>query len=337
MKLDSGYLWLGLYFILNLSLTLYNKAILNNFRFPWTLTAIHTLCGTIGCYLLYQFGYFIPARLGKHEDLVMLMFSALYTINIAISNVSLNLVSVSFHQVIRAMTPVFTIIISIAFLQKSYSAMTYISLFPVVIGVAFATFGEYDYTFIGFFLTILGTLLASIKTIVTNRIQVGRLKLNPLDLLLRLSPLAFLQCLMYAYATGELSKVSEFSATHMTSNLMLGLLMNGVIAFALNIVSFTANKKTSALTMTVAGNVKQVLSITLAVMIFNININFINACGIFLTLLGGAWYGYVELSQKKTNNSPHLLPTMISTDIKHDLINDRHSHTLSEKNHLVNV
>ncbi|KAL0077009.1 triose-phosphate transporter family-domain-containing protein [Phycomyces blakesleeanus] len=307
---DSKYAWLGLYFILNLSLTLYNKAILIDFRYPWTLTAIHTLCGTAGCYLMYLAGYFTPAKLGNQENLVMIMFSFLYTINIAISNVSLSLVSVAFHQVVRAMTPVFTVMISIVFLNKSYSSMIYLSLLPVVLGVGFATFGEYDYTMIGFLLTILGTLLAAIKTIVTNRVQAGRLKLHPLDLLSRMSPMAFFQCLFYSYATGELETVREFSSYNMTTNLAWGLFFNGVLAFGLNFVSFTANKKAGPLTMTVAANVKQVLSIILAVIIFKLNINVTNAFGIILTLVGGAWYGKVEAAEKQ---KVPTLPTIMET------------------------
>ncbi|KAI8888952.1 TPT-domain-containing protein [Backusella circina FSU 941] len=261
-------------------------------------------------------GYFTPAKLGDNENLIMVMFSVLYTINIAISNVSLNLVSVAFHQVVRAMTPVFTVIISLMFLQKSFPKKIYLSLLPVVLGVTFATYGEYDYTMVGFLLTVLGTVLASIKTIVTNRVQVGRLKLHPLDLLLRMSPLAFVQCIFYAHMTGELDEVREFSSSYMTFNLASGLLFNGVIAFALNVVSFTANKKTSALTMTVAGNVKQVLSIILAVVIFNLNINKTNAFGIILTLVGGAWYGYAEMSQKL--KAPNVLPTHLTSDKHND-------------------
>ncbi|KAI8146004.1 triose-phosphate transporter family-domain-containing protein [Fennellomyces sp. T-0311] len=308
-SIDSRYVWLGLYFAFNLGLTLYNKAILLDFRYPWSLTAIHTLCGSIGCYILYFFGYFTPVKLGEHENMVMLMFSVLYTINIAISNVSLNLVSVAFHQVVRAMTPVFTVMISIVFLQKSFSNLTYLSLLPVVIGVGFATFGEYGYTAVGFMLTVLGTVLAAVKTVVTNRILVGRLKLEPLDLLMRMSPLAFVQCIFYAYITGELGRVQEFSSSNMTVGLASGLIVNGIMAFGLNIVSFTANKKTGALTMTVAGNVKQVLSIILAVIIFKLNINATNAFGIILTLLGGAWYGKVEMSERANRS---VLPTVSS-------------------------
>jgi hypothetical protein len=102
-------------------------------------------------------------------------------------------------------------------------------------------------------LTVLGTILAAIKTIVTNRVQVGRLKLHPLDLLLRMSPLACMQTLIYAQLTGELDAVREFAAENMSTHMLFGLLTNGAVAFLLNVVSFTANKKTSALTMTVAG------------------------------------------------------------------------------------
>ncbi|KAI8380909.1 uncharacterized protein BYT42DRAFT_593013 [Radiomyces spectabilis] len=253
--LDSSALWLTMYFFFNLGLTLYNKVILSlfDFPFPWTLTAIHTLCGAIGSYAFWKFNLFTPSKLGEKENMVMLSFSVLYTINIAISNVSLNLVTVPFHQVVRAMTPVFTVMLSVAFLSKSYSRMTYISLLPVVAGVAFATFGDYSYTAIGFFLTVLGTVLAALKTVVTNRVQVGRLKLHPLDLLLRMSPLAFIQTLIYSYLTGEMAAVSTYVQTQFSFSLFFALLINGVLAFGLNVVSFTANKKTSALTMTVAG------------------------------------------------------------------------------------
>jgi hypothetical protein len=38
------------------------------------------------------------------------------------------------------------------------------------------------------------------------------------------------------------------------------------------------------------GNVKQVLSIVLAVVIFDLSITAMNGLGILLTLAGGAWY-----------------------------------------------
>jgi hypothetical protein len=51
--------WLGLYFLFNLGLTLYNKVVLVTFPFPYTLTAMHALCGSIGCYVLQEYGFYV--------------------------------------------------------------------------------------------------------------------------------------------------------------------------------------------------------------------------------------------------------------------------------------
>ncbi|GAA5878972.1 hypothetical protein JCM16303_007249 [Sporobolomyces ruberrimus] len=310
-RLDTPAAWLLLYFAFNLGLTLFNKLVLQGFPFPWTLTAIQMLSGTIGTQIALSRGFFVQARLTTKENIVMLAFSGLYTINIAVSNLSLHLVSVPFHQVVRAMTPLFTMALSIALYRKRYSRQTYLALVPVIMGVAFATFGDYSATAWGFFLTLIGAVLAAFKTIITNRVQVGRLKLHPLDLLVRMSPLAFMQCVFFGWWSGELDRVRIYGATEMSQRKATALAINGAIAFGLNVVSFTANKKTSALTMTVAANVKQVLSIVLAVVIFNLALNPTNLLGIVLTLFGGAWYAKVELQEKQARavsaaNTPNL-------------------------------
>ena len=51
--------WLALYFLFNLGLTLYNKIVLVTFPFPYTLTAVHAFCGSIGCYVLQEYGFYV--------------------------------------------------------------------------------------------------------------------------------------------------------------------------------------------------------------------------------------------------------------------------------------
>lgn len=91
---DSQFFWLGLYFTFNLGLTLFNKGVLLRFPFPYTLTALHALCGSIGGYVLLENGVFTPARLGTRETVALVAFSILYAINIVVSNMSLQLVTV---------------------------------------------------------------------------------------------------------------------------------------------------------------------------------------------------------------------------------------------------
>jgi hypothetical protein len=61
--------WLVLYFCFNLALTLYNKMVLVKFPFPYTLTAIHALFGSIGCYILHEQGLFVrlPSVFNAHH------------------------------------------------------------------------------------------------------------------------------------------------------------------------------------------------------------------------------------------------------------------------------
>lgn len=77
------------YFSLNLVLTIYNKAVLGGFAFPWLLTALHCSCVFIGCYGLLSRDYFKLTQLERSSNLVLVAFSVLFTLNIAISNVSL--------------------------------------------------------------------------------------------------------------------------------------------------------------------------------------------------------------------------------------------------------
>ncbi|KAG8969719.1 UAA transporter [Tulasnella sp. 425] len=406
-----------------MGLTLYNKTVLVHFPFPYSLTALHTFCGTIGCIWLRRIGYFTPARLTIRQNLTLAAFSVLYTLNIAVSNLSLQLVTVPFHQVVRASAPFFTILVAYILGASrgkgllGVGATKLLSLLPVIAGVGFATYGDYSFTAWGFILTLLGTFLAALKTVLTSILQTPSassrltstlpvatpvtakpgyeyslppspipgtktlpnvqngaytplkspylsahpephqylhhhqrpsstfhswssslakrlaplkrifnrsgfvtkrfdldfglsdqnvvstsIKLHPLDLLMRMSPLAFVQCIGYAWASGEMERAMVHKGPGLegwSQKSATVLLLNGIIAFLLNIVSLTANQKNGPLTMTVAANVKQVLTVLLAMYMFHLTITPANSIGIALTLAGGAWYGALEYAEKK--------------------------------------
>jgi drug/metabolite transporter (DMT)-like permease len=118
---------------------------------------------------------------------------------------------------------------------------------------------------------------------------------------MRMSPLAALQALACATVTGE---VSGF-LTHMSSpevsliptTLTLG--GNGFLAFLLNIASFNTNKLAGALTMTVCGNLKQIMTVALGIFMFNVNVDFLNGLGMVVTLGGAILFSKSELDSKK--------------------------------------
>ena len=220
------------------------------------------------------------------------------------------MVSVPFHQIMRSTTPVITVAAYRMFYGRSYSTETYLSLIPIVLGVGMTTYGEYYFTLAGFLLTFLGVVLAVAKTIATNRIMTGALKLSPMETLMRMSPLAFVQALFISWVSGELSGAASQAgaaavagraaagANLSPTGMLLALIGNGVLAFALNVSSFTANKAAGALTMTVCGNVKQCLTVLLGIIFFNVTIGLFNGLGMIVSLAGAAWYSMVELRAK---------------------------------------
>lgn len=200
----------------------------------------------------------------------------------------------------RATTPVFAIAILRVFYANQYSTATYASLIPVIAGVGLASYGDYYFTAMGFTLTLLGVALAAIKTVVTNRIMTGRLRLGALELLLRMGPLAASQSLIYSVLTGEFSQFLAYvNAGNLGSTQILAVGGNGALAFALNVASFQSNKLAGALSMTICGNMKQCITIILGALLWDVQINATNATGIALTLGGAAWYSAIQLREKR--------------------------------------
>ena len=269
------------------------------FKFPWLLTGIHSSFAALGCFVLQQRGYFTLTELSTAEQTKLLAFSTLFTINIAMSNVSLGMVSVPFHQIMRSTTPVFTILIHRVFFARTYETKTYLSLLPLIAGVGLTTYGDYTFTMLGFVCTLGGAVLAAIKTVATNRLMTGSLALPPLELLLRMSPLAAIQSVAISLLSGETSKFAEWTrAGNVTTLAAIALIGNGFLAFLLNVSSFQTNKIAGALTMTVCGNVKQCLTVLLGIVLFNVQINAINGAGMLIALSGAAWYSSVEMRRK---------------------------------------
>lgn len=199
----------------------------------------------------------------------------------------------------RSMCPIVTVIIYRVIFKRSYETNTYLSMIPLILGVGLATFGDYSFTIGGFLLTLLGVVLASVKTVTTNRLMTGSLALSPLELLTRMSPLAAAQCLFYAAINGEVSKIVAVAQRgDLSTSFLVAVIGNASVAFFLNTVSFQTNKLAGALTMSICGNLKQCLTIALGIALFDVRLTPLNEVGILVAAGGAAWYSRSELRSR---------------------------------------
>ncbi|KAL2052540.1 hypothetical protein ABVK25_007100 [Lepraria finkii] len=131
---------------------------MNEYPFPYLLTAVHCLFGTVERWMLKQRGCFVLKPLSAQDLLYLYAFSVLYTGNVVFSNVFMEIVNLPFHQVFRATTPVFTVCINHLAFSYTYSYATFLSLIPVIVGIVLTTYGDYSWTKPGLLLTLFGAL-----------------------------------------------------------------------------------------------------------------------------------------------------------------------------------
>lgn len=321
---DSATIWLLLWTFNNIGVTLLNKySFANlNFQYPFFLSFVHMACNYAGSsYLLrsmakssnrgetscinsmMKLGNLQPKELDAAGKKMMLAFSLIFSLNIAIGNVSLRFVSVNFNQVMRSLVPAVTIGMGLL-MGKDISVQRQKAVVPVVVGVAMATFGDMSFTGLGFFFTVLCILFAGLKVVASGEMLTGNLRLHPVDLLGNLAPRAMWQCLVFSIVTGELSEIWSRWSTELSpfvdSRIFTAVMLSGLFSFSLNITSFNANRLTSPLTLCITANVKQVLMIAVSTIMFGIEISVLNGIGIIVVLAGSSRYGYVSVLEKQT-------------------------------------
>jgi Triose-phosphate Transporter family len=251
----------------NVGVTLLNKAAFAtvDFHYPYFLSFVHMVCNSVGSQLVFlsldqdiktgrtgifqrMLGNIERKELDPSGKKSIIAFSVIFSLNIAIGNVSLRHVSVNFNQVMRSLVPAITIAMGMC-LRKPISSARVIAVVPVVIGVAMAVWGDMTFTALGFFYTCMCVILAALKVVASGEMLSGSLKLHPVDLLGHMAPLALLQCVVLSYLTGEINSIASRPELYTDYYPMGVVLLSGILSFSLNICSLMANKMTSPLTL----------------------------------------------------------------------------------------
>ncbi|KAK5446225.1 hypothetical protein LTS15_009921 [Exophiala xenobiotica] len=338
---SAGLISISTYFLLNLVVTVTNKQLLFHTSSPFLLTASHAFTTFVATSIISRLTSATTPSHGSSQTqqtttthLILVAFSLLYTVNIALSNLTLGLVSLPMHQTIRATAPAITVLLTVIVSHtplRYYPMAVYLSLVPTICGVVVATSsmsanvnvnvnvghdtGRGSTTF-GMALTFLGAVLAVVKTMITHQLQKSssssssaggyrlQIGLPTMTLVRYLSPYAVVQALGFACWTGEVRHLLALG--HATDPAPRGLREIGVLAVvnmlsasALNIASFEANRRCGALSMGVAGNLKQVCILVLASLAEGDGdtgrgggVNGRVVVGTLMTVVGGLWYAW---------------------------------------------
>jgi len=285
------------WFAFNISIANVNKWIFSSFefRFPVFLTLLHMAVGMILSAVMIKGGWYPLKELTSWKKWCtkILPLAAIFCASVALGNVGLRYIFVSYAQIVTATTPLFTVLAMRLLTKQTLRWEVYLSMIPIAGGVGLASWKEADFHLFGFVAIICATALRAVKSVWQGLLLSDEDdRLDAISLLYYMSPPCFgLMFLLAVVSEPELMlDSSAFLAVLTNANLMSWLLASGVVAFFLNIMNLLVTKYTSAITLQVLGNVKVVLSILVSVLIFQNQVSFISWIGCSITLLGVNWY-----------------------------------------------
>ncbi|KAG6772788.1 hypothetical protein POTOM_024208 [Populus tomentosa] len=305
-KILLSYTYVAIWIFLSFTVIVYNKYILDkkmyNWPFPISLTMIHmSFCATLAILLIKVFKFVEPVSMSRDVYLKSVVpIGALYSLSLWLSNSAYIYLSVSFIQMLKALMPVAVYSIGVLLKKESFKSNTMANMISISVGVGIAAYGEARFDTWGVILQLGAVAFEATRLVMIQILLTSKgITLNPITSLYYVAPccLAFLSI---PWIFVEYPVLKESSSFHFDF-VIFGT--NSLCAFALNLAVFLLVGKTSALTMNVAGVVKDWLLIAFSWSVIKDTVTPINLFGYGLAFLGVAYYNHAKLQALKAKEA----------------------------------
>ena len=221
---------------------------------------------------------------------------ALYAASLWLSNSAYLHLSVSFIQMTKALMPGLVYVCGVAFGMEKLTRVTSFNMFIIAIGVAIAAYGEINFVYIGVVEQLSALVFEALRLMLVQVLITRQgYAMNPIQSLYYVSP-ACAACLALPFAAVELPEI--LADVHLEIDYGM-LLLNALTAFALNLAVFLLIGKTSALTMNIAGVIKDWMLIFASQHMFGNEVTFLNYLGYVIAFLAVGMYNYNKLKAAK--------------------------------------
>jgi len=304
---NNTYSAISFWILMSCSVILFNKFLyVTVFPYPITLTCIHMAFASTATWSLRLTGYLEGPSFGWAVWMRNVApIGVLYAISLATSNLGAARLSVSFVQMIKALTPLVTLAASVVLRVESASRKQAAVVAAMCVGIVVASYGEILWNTVGVAFQVTSVVAEGSRLVVTQILLQQHLpKSSPLVSVSIFAPPSFLLLAPVAY-TFE----GNALATLATPEVGFLVLLNTLTAFVLNIAVVILVSRTSGLILTLAGIVKDIALIIVSVFIFWNPVTLIQIVGYAIALLG--LNAYNDLKARKEAQPP--LATVLHT------------------------
>ncbi|KAJ4886804.1 putative sugar phosphate/phosphate translocator [Raphanus sativus] len=317
------YIYLLIYIILSSGVILYNKWVLSpkyfNFPLPITLTMIHMgFSGFVAFLLIRVFKVVISLAPVKMTFEIyatcVVPISAFFASSLWFGNTAYLHISVAFIQMLKALMPVATFIMAVICGTDKPRCDVFSNMLLVSVGVVISSYGEIHFNIVGTVYQVTGIFAEALRLVLTQvLLQKKGLTLNPINSLYYIAPCSFV---FLAFPWYVLEKPT-MEVSQIQFNFWI-FFSNALCALALNFSIFLVIGRTGAVTIRVAGVLKDWILIALSTVIFpESTITGLNIIGYAIALCGVVMYNYIKVKDVKASQPiADSLPDRINKEWK---------------------
>ncbi|OQS07209.1 Drug/Metabolite Transporter (DMT) Superfamily [Thraustotheca clavata] len=244
--------------------------------------------------------------------------------DIVLSNKSLTYITVSFFTIVKSGGNVWNLLFSILLgLQKPSWKLVGVVLF-ICTGIGMASYGTVNFVLIGFIFVLTASILGTLRWVLTQFLMknMDATSNHTLAVVYYISPVSALLLLPVAIAVDGQGLISSKFTHDLTLFVQasMGVILGGTLSFFLVSVEIELVKKTSALSLGIAGNLKDVLQIVMAMLIFHDQLSLLNVSGLVVATSGLILYSYLKASQRQSSSShEYAVVQMEDVDVEEEI------------------
>ncbi|CAA7407570.1 unnamed protein product [Spirodela intermedia] len=291
-------------------LVMFNKAALSSYSFPCAnvITLFQMVCSSSILYAMRRWGIITftigepwmvpdkssPSLVPLTTLLQTLPLSLTYLLYMVASMESVRGVNVPMYTTLRRTTVVFTITVEYLLTGQKYPPSVFSSVFLIVFGAFLAGARDMSYDSYGYAIVLVSNISTAIYLATIARLGKSS-GLNSFGLMWCNGLVCGPVLLVWTYFRGDLEITMNFPDLY-SPGFQGVMLLSCIMAFFLNYCIFLNTTLNSALTQTMCGNLKDLLTVGLGWMIFGgLPFDMLNVVGQCLGFLGSGLYAYSKL------------------------------------------
>jgi solute carrier family 35 protein C2 len=292
------------------------------FPFPLFMTSLHqTVQFSLAAVLLYLLPSLRPRRTtlppstvlpgqDPHAGMNMTRFYLTHLVpcgvatalDIGLGNMSLRFTTLTFMTICKSSVLVFILIFAFLFRLETVSVKLVLIISVMTLGEVMMVMGETAFSAVGFGLVTASAFFSGFRWALTQLLILRHpATSNPFSMLFFLSPIVCVTlgtiAVMVEGPAEIMQGLQALSAAWGGMRGLLLLLLPGILAFCMVLSQFALLKRSSVVTLSVCGILKEVVTISAASVVFHDKLTVINVCGVVVIIGSIASYNYMKITR----------------------------------------